>query len=598
MNEILKEKLKIIPKKSGCYLWKNKFNNVIYVGKAKNLFNRTHQYFDSTTNRKTMLLVNEIYDLDYIIVNNPNEALILENNLIRKYWPKYNILLKDSAKYPYIVLTNSQEPQLVYTHKYNKVNGKYYGPLADSKFNAYELYKFLNEISPFNRNGPLKNQISVFLQLYMQNENISSINEINRIDLANKWRKCVDDLFSSQNDQLQKFIIDLENKAVERLDFEHAEKYKNLLTCLNNLHESQIVEIIQKKHCDYFCYYQENDYIVFNIFTYLNGSLISKYNGIHKIYDEYNEFDELLVNIIIQYYSNNLLPEKVIIMLNNEKLDELGNYFKIKFNVPNSKEKEIIQMGITNAKSYLLNNRLIEQRNYDSTIGACNQLAKILNLPNIEVIEAFDNSNINLKHSISGMVSFKDGLPQKKEYRKYNLHTIENKSDFQYMQEVVYRRYKHLLDSKLKLPDLIIVDGGRIQIHAAMNSLKELNIENDVCVVGLKKNDKHQTHSLVLTNGNEIELDRKSGLFNLLCNIQNEVHNYAISFYRNKHIKSMINSFLDEIKGLGEKSKNKILQNYPNIYSIKNLTENELLQILSPKKAKLVVEAINKEKII
>nr|MDE5617665.1 excinuclease ABC subunit UvrC [Ureaplasma sp.] len=329
---------------------------------------------------------------------------------------------------------------------------------------------------------------------------------------------------------------------------------------------------------------------------YLNGSLISKYNDIHKIYDEYDDLDELLVNIIIQYYSNNLLPEKVIVMLNNEKIKELVDYFKIKFEVPNSKEKEIMQMGITNAKSYLLNNRLSEQRNYDSTIGACNELAKILNIPNIEFIEAFDNSNINLKHSISAMVSFKNGLPQKNEYRKYNLQTTENKSDFQYMQEVIYRRYKYLLDSNLRLPDLIIVDGGKLQIHAALNSLKELNIENNITIIGLKKNNKHQTHSIVFSNDKEMELDRKSGLFNLLCNIQNEVHNYAISFYRSKHIKSMITSFLDDIKGLGEKSKNKILQNYPNMSLLNRLTENELLQILPSKKAKLVIDAINKEK--
>lgn len=585
-NDLLFNKLKLIPHLPGCYLWKNANNEVIYVGKAKDLFNRTHQYFDKSKTYKMMALVNDIYDIDYFIVKNSNEALILENNLIKKYLPKYNTLLKDSSEYPYIVVTNTKIPKIIYTRKYHAYKGKYYGPLADSKFNRYELYKFLLEIAPLKQEGILKNEKGLFYDIYLENDPTITEDEVFK-----KWRLFIDNLFHGKSKEIINAIKQLEVSAVDRLDFEHAEKYKNLIESIKNLTSSQIVQLTKKDHIDYFCYYQEDENIVFNVFNYINGKLISKHNSIHKIYDQFNDVVESVVN---QYYSNNLPPKHVVISLPQENLQNLSTNFNIKFSAPLSKtNQEIMMIGIANAKTYLNNHKLTIDKKLSLANLASEELAKLLNIKSANYIEAFDNSNINLQHAVSGMVVFKNGQAFKSGYRKYKLNEDNLKSDFHYMQEVIYRRYSRLLEMKQQLPDLIIVDGGQIQVKAALISLEKLNLKGKVPVIGLKKDNNHKTNVIVLENNEEIKVDHKSNVFLFLTNIQDEVHKFAISFYRQKHLTAEFKLFLDDIPGVGKKTKIKLLNNYPTINELRNVSTQELEQIVPNKVAIAIKEKLN-----
>lgn len=575
-NNFLKNKMSLIPKLPGCYLWKNKDNKIIYVGKAKNLFNRTHQYFDKNVKYKINLLVNEIEDIDYIVVNNPNEALILENNLIKKYWPKFNTMLKDSSEYPYIVVTSDYEPKILYTRKFNKYKGKYYGPLADSKFNRYELFKFLNEISPIKREDILKENYGIFVNLYLKKYELDNID--NEKKLYEEWRKFIDDLFHGKSQSIINILKEMEEKSVERWDFDHAEKYNNLIQSIQELSTSQIVQLTKKKHIDYFCFYQNGDDISFNVFNYLDGKLISKHNSIHKIYDN---IEDIVVSVINQYYSNNLLPKEVVVSLDQEQLNELTESLNVKFiNPTNKTQKEIMNIGLKNAMNYFKNNKLAHERKLDLSINAANELAKLLNINNANHIEIFDNSNINLRHAVSAMVVFKNGVASKKDYRRYNLNEDNITSDYHYMQEVIYRRYSRFVNDLKSLPSLIIVDGGNIQVNAALISLRKLSLENKVNLIGLKKDNNHRTESIIKTDGSEIKLDKKSNLFLFLTNMQDEVHRFAIEFYRSKHLKSNFQTFLDTIEKIGPKTKKKIIDSYPTINDLKNASLKELSQII------------------
>lgn len=590
-NEYLRQKMALLPKKPGCYLWKNSNGDVIYVGKAKNLYNRMHQYFDKNTTYKTQLLVEEIADFSYIIVNNVNESLVLENNLIKKYWPKYNILLKDSSEYPYILITDEVHPRILYTHRYGQIKGKYYGPLADSSFNRYGLYKLLNEISPFKKSGPLQNSSSLYLEMYKANKQSESYD---LADVYKQWKKYIDDLFNGKATDLIELMHQRELSSVERLDFEQANRYKELAEALESISKSQIVQLANNQNTDYIAYYEKDGDLAINIFSYWDGKLLSKHNSIHKIYDDVSES---LINFLMQYYSVNAIPPKVVVSLSSEELLELSEVFETDFSLPKqNSEAAILQMGLVNAKDYLVNHVLLANKKYDRTIGACEELVKLLNIPSARQIEIFDNSNINLEDPVSGMVCFVNGRPNKKLYRKYHLQPDFKASDYHFMKQVIYRRYERVLKNGAQFPDLIIVDGGKPQVNAALESLTVLGIANEVNLIGLKKDNNHKTDAIVLTNGTEIQLDKKSALYYLLLNMQEEVHQFAISFFRKQHIKSQLTSIFDNIEGLGKIRRKKLLEHYPTIEDIKAVSLSELSQLLPLKIAKLVKEKVEHEK--
>lgn len=586
-NELLKQKMQLIPKKPGCYLWKNKNNDVIYVGKAKNLFNRTHQYFDKNRDYKTQVLVNEIEDLDYIIVNNENESLILENNLIKKYWPKFNILLKDSSEYPYIVVTDEKDPRILYTRQYNKIKGKYYGPLADISFRRYKIYELLNNIVPFRKCPRVPKQKCIYYDIGQCLA--PCINKINPEEYK-KWKNYVKYLFQNKNEDLIKQIIQKENSAAINLDFEQAKAYKEMAEGLENLVLNQVMEITNHKNTDYLGYFLEENYVCFVIFSYVGNKLLTKHNSIHEVYDDLNEATALFT---MQYYATNMVPDKVVVAIDDDNLKSLSEIYQKQFLYPKTKqEREVMDIVVKNAQSFLKQHLLSAKKRFERTTGACSELAQLLEIKSANQIEIFDNSNINLEDPVSAMVTYINGSPNKKMYRHYKLTSTPKDSDYHFMKEVIYRRYEKVLNTKQKLADLIVVDGGQLQVKAAKESLDALGIWNKINIIGLKKDDHHKTNVIVQKDLSEIIIDKKSSLYFFLTNMQDEVHNFAISFFRKTNLKSHFKSILDQIDGLGSVRKNKLLSHYKTLGALKNASVNEMAQIIPLNVAQKVKEKL------
>ena len=583
MNDLLKNKLKLIPHKPGCYLWKDQFNQIIYIGKAKDLYNRTHSYFNGCKDNKTSKLVNNINDLEYIVVNNVNEALILENNLIKTHLPKYNILLKDGSNYPYIMITNEQYPRLKYVRTYDKNKGIYFGPLADST-NKYQLFNLLNSIFPFNKCNHQPYKKCIYYDLHQ------CINQVQQSTYQEAISE-VKEIFKGNLDHILMILQTKEQHAVTKLDFENAQKYAEQQKALTSIINSGLVQLDNNESFDIIGFYEKNNYLVIIIFNYVKGKLLNKSADTFAIYDY--EINELITSFLMQYYSQNKISSKIIVSLDDDNLLALSQRFHTKFiNAQTKFHKRILKLALDNAILYFesnIKNVINKQNELDD---ALNQLKQILKLPDLNIIECFDNSNINLSLPIAGMIVYQNGKLNNKLNRKYNLMTTKNASDYHFMIEVITRRYQRLVSQHQKLPNLIVVDGGKLQVNAALYALAQLQI--NIPLIGLKKDQKHKTDAIVLTNGDEIVLDRKSILYKFLANMQNDVHNYAISFLRDKHTKSIFNSLLDNVQCLGKKRFNELLKYYDSINDLKSASDQELLQFLPKNVLVNLREKLNK----
>ncbi|WP_303923462.1 excinuclease ABC subunit UvrC [Ureaplasma parvum] len=583
MNDLLKNKLKLIPHKPGCYLWKDQFNQIIYIGKAKDLYNRTHSYFNGSKDNKTSKLVNNINDLEYIVVNNVNEALILENNLIKTHLPKYNILLKDGSNYPYIMITNEQYPRLKYVRTYDKNKGIYFGPLADST-NKYQLFNLLNSIFPFNKCNHQPYKKCIYYDLHQ------CINQVQQSTYQEAISE-VKEIFKGNLDHILMILQTKEQHAVTKLDFENAQKYAEQQKALTSIINSGLVQLDNNESFDIIGFYEKNNYLVIIIFNYVKGKLLNKRADTFSIYDY--EINELITSFLMQYYSENKISSKIIVSLDGDNLLALSQRFHTKFiNAQTKFHKQILKLALDNAILYFesnIKNVINKQNELDN---ALNQLKQILKLPDLSVIECFDNSNINLSLPIAGMIVYQNGKLNNKLNRKYNLMTTKNASDYHFMIEVITRRYQRLVSQHQKLPNLIVVDGGKLQVNAALYALTQLQIS--IPLIGLKKDQKHKTDAIVLASGDEIVLDRKSILYKFLANMQNDVHNYAVSFLRDKHTKSIFNSLLDNVQGLGKKRFNELLKYYDSINDLKSASDQELLQFLPKNVLVNLREKLNK----
>lgn len=589
MKTDLYNKLANIPQKPGCYLWKNKNNEVLYVGKAKNLKKRTAQYFNKANNDRIAKLVSEISDIDFILVNNENESLILENNLIKNYKPKYNVLLKDGSTYPYILITSEKHPRILYTHRYKPNKGKYYGPFAAKDFNAYETFNFLQRIIPLRKCNVIPKTKCIY---YDMNQCLGPC--INKIDLKQYYylKKKVADIFNNKVGDITLELQKLELEASNKLDFESAKKYLDLQNSLTSIVQKQVVELNESVQADIIGFYATSTYLSINIFNFVNGKLIAKHEHAMLFYD--NETDAIK-SYLLQFYTENKIPKKIYVNLDQKYLHSLSEILKTEFISPSKgKYKDLILTAIENAQQYLQKNEFKVIRTFNRTQGAVIQLADILSIESAELIEIVDNSNIFLETCVSGVVVFKNGRPEKKLYRKYKLDYLQQKSDFNFMYEVTKRRFHKKIVTNDFMPNVFVVDGGKIQISAALKALEELELTKIVTVIGLKKDNHHKTDAIVLSNYQEIKLDRFSDLYAFLSNLQNEVHRFAITYFRDKRSKSQFTSIIDKIEGIGKTYRNKILKFYPNILEIDNTSVENLSQII-PHKLAIKLKAAVKE---
>ena len=548
MNEIIKQKLELLPDKPGSYQYFDKEGTIIYVGKAKNLKNRVKSYFVGSHNAKTTKLVSEINDLEYIITSTEEEALVLEINLIKKHMPKYNISLTDDKMYPYIVLTNETHPRILYTRDIKKQKGKVYGPYPNA-YAAKEVVDLLNRMYPLRKCRKLPKKECLYY--HMGQCLAPCINKIDKSiydDIKNKINSI---LKGNVHDEIKKFKV-LMNEASDNLDFEKAIEYRNIINSLEQVSQRQKMEE-HISDTDVFGYFANDDYLSIQVFHIREGKMIERngylFENDGNIVEKYQEF-------VYNFYlvENNPFPKQIFLKdINEEELQSFNDILDAKVIVPKmGRNLELVKLVCDNAKNKIDNLIRKKELEYQRTEKTFKDLSNLLGFE-IHKVEAFDNSNIQGASAVSAMVVYIDGKKAKNLYRKFKIKTVVGANDIATMYEVVTRRYKDIEHK----PDLIIMDGGKLQVDSCKKALKDIN--QDIEVLGLVKDDNHKTRALFY-NDKEIEIEKGSYLFHMMEAIQEEVHRFAISFFRSTHNKNLFTSKLDEIKGIGKVKKNQILK--------------------------------------
>lgn len=544
----IKEKLKDLPKKPGCYMMYNKDHEIIYVGKSKNLHNRVRSYFTGIHDAKTTKLVSNIVDFEYIITSTEKEAFILEINLIKKHNPKYNISLTDDKKYPYICISYEKHPKLYYGRDLSR-KGKYYGPYPNA-LAAKEIVDLLNRIYPLRKCRTIPKKECLYYHL---GQCLAPC--INEVD-PEEYQKISNEINSFLKGNVKELQKDLEIKmleASENLEFERAIEYRKLIEDFNSIVEKQKMEL-DVEDTDVFAYVVEKGYISIQVF-HVRGKKTVERNGF--LFELMDDAEEMFTNFIGQFYLilNNPIPKEILIQ--NVDISSIDESIANKIVIPKiGQKKEFVELVKENAKERIEILLKQEKTKYEKTMGAVIELGKLLDINTPITIEAFDNSNIQGASSVSAMVSYYEGLPNRKNYRKFKVKTVEGANDFQTMYEVITRRYGRLKEDSDKLPDLIIVDGGKPQVISATKALEDIGLQ--INVLGLGKDEKHRT-SYLYYKDQEIHIDKKGNLFFFLENLQDEVHRYAITFHHLIHTKNTLSSKLDSIKGIGKVKKKLIL---------------------------------------
>lgn len=563
----IKEKLSLLTTNPGCYLMKNSDGDIIYVGKAKNLKRRVSSYFNREHTGKTKALVSNIRDFEYIVTQTEVESLLLEINLIKKYEPKYNILLKDNKSYPYIEITGETYPRLIISRprKIKGHKGKLFGPYPNAMA-ARRTVQMLNRIYPFRKCHTMDKKVCLY---YHIGQCLGYCEK--KID-KEKIKKMIDEVTSflkGNYKEVKEKIENLMKESSASLNFERALEYREMLEYIDKVLEKQKISLNDNINRDVINYYVKNEYISFQVLHLRDGRINMRDKEIFPLIDDVND---TLSYFVTSFYDKNEVPKEVLV---SEDFDVnlLEETINTKFIVPKKGiKKKIVDMAYSNAKISLEEEFELIIRDDKRTFGANEELGKLINIPNLRRIETFDNAHLFGTFTVSGMVVFTNGKPDKKEYRKYKI-TTGSKDDYHTMKEVIYRRYYRVLHDNLKRPDLIIVDGGISQIHAAKEVLDSLYLS--IPVLGLKKNDKHSTTALI-SEDKEYNIDKTSDVFHLLTRIQDEVHRYTITYHRNIRSKASLSSIIDNVPNIGEVRKKTLLKKYKTITKLKSLTEDEL----------------------
>ncbi|MCL2114258.1 MAG: excinuclease ABC subunit UvrC [Streptococcaceae bacterium] len=573
MNQTIKAKLELLPDSPGCYLHKDKNGTVIYVGKAKNLKNRVRSYFHGSHNTKTELLVSEIEDLEWIVVGSNIESLVLEINLIQRYKPKYNIMLKDDKYYPFLKITNEKYPRLIVVRRVQKDGATYFGPYPDVKA-ANEVKRLLDRIFPFRKCG--LNEKKVCFYFHIHQCLCPVVNHVN----PQVYKDMTQEVKEFLTGDDKKIINELEEKmltASGKMEFEQAAEYRDVIKSIGTLRTKQRVMNHDLKDRDVFGYYVDKGWMCVQVFFVRQGKLIQRDVN---MFPYYNDAEEDFLTYIGQFYqeNNHMLPKEVFIPKNIDK-ESVEAVVAAKIIQPSRGEKkQLVNMATKNAQTQLQLKFDVAERDILKTTGAVENLGKILGIPKPSRIESFDNSNIMGTSPVSAMVVFIDGKPSKKDYRKYKIKTVVGADDYASMREVMTRRYSRALREGTELPDLIAMDGGSGQVNIAKQVLRELGLEQ-IPVAGMQKNDKHQTSELLFGDPlMVVPLSRQSQEFFLLTRIQDEVHRFAITFHRQLRGKNTFSSRLDGIAGLGPKRKQKLLMNFKNLKAIEEATVQEVAE--------------------
>lgn len=587
----IKQKLGVLPMEPGCYLMKDRQNQVIYVGKAKKLRNRVRSYFTGAHDTKTTRLVREIVDFEYIVTSSETESLLLELNLIKKYQPRYNILLKDDKSYPFIKITKERHPKLIVTRTVRKGSGKYFGPYPNA-YSAHETKKLLDRIYPFRKCDKMPDRLCLY---YHIGQCLGPCVYPVQQEEYGRMTKEITDFLNGEDKTILKNLEEKMIKASENLEFEQAKEYRDLIQHVNNLTKKQKIMSVDQTVRDVFGYHVDKGWMCIQVFFIRQGNLIEREATMFPLQQTP---EEEFYTFIGQFYQLNqhFLPKEVHIP---KQLDVEMVHTVVDTNIvtpQRGQKKQLVDMANKNARISLENKFELIARDESRTVKAIEQLADAMGIQIPIRIEAFDNSNIQGVDPVSAMVGFVDGKPDKKGYRKYKIKSVEGPDDYKSMQEAVRRRYTRVLNEGLPLPDLIIVDGGKGHMSSVADVLEnELGL--DIPIAGLAKNDKHQTSELLYgETAQVVPLKKNSQAFYLLQRIQDEVHRFAITFHRQTRQKTGLRSILDQVEGIGPKRKTKLLRTFGSIKKMREASVETLQEAGLPKKtAEVLFKALQEE---
>ena len=576
---MLKEKLKTIPHLPGSYQMRNINNNVIYVGKAKDLYKRVNSYFKGNVTGKTAKMVSEVHDFTYITTQTEQEAFILEINLIKEYNPKYNILLKDDKSYPYIEYISKPYPKLKVS-RYLNIKKKYKKLLVGPYPNDYadrKIVGLINRLYPLKKCEGMPKKVCLY---YHIGECLGYCEKnVDQEKLVSMEKEILDFLKGNDKILIDK-IMEKINNFSENLNFEASLELKKELEYIKIILDKQKVELHDYINRDAIGFYFDEGIISVQILFIRNGKIVGSNNDkfylMSDVYDEVNSY-------ILNFYTRHEIP-KEILLDSGLNTDIVSNILNTKALIPQKGvKKTLIEMAKTNAKISLEQELTIIKNDETRSLGANEKLKELLNLPVLDRIDAFDNSNLFGSYAVSGMIVFKSGKPYRKEYRKYKV-SVDKNDDYNTMKEVIYRRYYRAMVDKTEMPDLILVDGGENQIKACLEILNSLHLNIKVC--GLKKDNHHRTNELI--DGDTLEvisIPHNSDIFHYLTRIQDEVHRFTITYHKNLRDKGTIASILDNINGIGKSRKKELIKKYGSIKKMAEASVADLTEILPLKVA-------------
>ena len=586
-----------MPEKPGSYQYYDENHTIIYVGKAKNLKRRVSSYFHKEVDRyKTKVLVSKIFDISYTVVNTEEDALLLENSLIKKYNPRYNVLLKDGKTYPSICVTNEYFPRIFKTRHINKKVGTFFGPYphVGSMYAVLEVIKKLYKPRtcrfPITKEGVAEGKYKPCLEYHIHNCGAPCINRQSYEEYQENMRQARE-ILKGNTREVSKYLYDLMMKNAELLRFEIAEEYKKKYQLLDEFEAKS--EVVSHTITDVDVFTIVNDDANKNAFiNYIhvkNGTINQSFTYEYKRKLEESD-EELLITAIPEIRERfHSTSKEIIVPFEMEWKLKDATFF-----VPQRGDKKhLLELSEMNCKQYKFDRlKQAEKLNPEQKqTRLMKELQSKLKLPKMPYqIECFDNSNISGTDAVAGCIVYKGMKPSRKDYRKYNIKTVEGPDDYASMQEVVRRRYSRMIEEETPLPDLIITDGGKGQMEVVREVIEdELHLE--IPIAGLAKDDRHRTNELLYGFPPQtIALPTESELFKVLTQIQDEVHRYAITFHRDKRSKHALHSELDDIKGIGPKAKEALLSKFKSVKKIKEASQEQLSEVLGPHKAEILAK--------
>ncbi|HPD34093.1 MAG TPA: excinuclease ABC subunit UvrC [Candidatus Kapabacteria bacterium] len=607
LNPNIENKLAQLPTKPGVYMFKDSSNRIIYVGKAKNLRNRVRSYFQEgrLVDAKTRAMVSHIYDLEYIIVDTEDEAFILEDTLIKRHKPKYNILLRDDKTYPYIRITNEEFPRIFSTRRVVRDGSKYFGPYSDvSTMKA--LLRFIRNIF-FVRSCQLnlteesiaKNKFRLCLDYHIHKCEGPCVGYVSKEQYSNNIKKAIQ-ILNGRTKDLEKQMQDEMDSLSEQMKYEEAAAVRDRLNKLHDFANKQKIVSSDLIDRDVFGLFRSNEFACSVVFIVREGKLIGRKHFIIK--DAQNsENSEILQRTLESWYlERDFLPKEIFLPTEPLDLEYLTDWLSKRFNhsltisIPQSGEKaKLVQMANSNAEQILIEYLNAIEMREKIIPRAVQSLQRDLRLKRPPMhIECFDNSHIQGTDLVSSMVVFEGGKPKKSEYRKFKNETVLRNDDFAAMKEAVRRRYTRVMNENKQLPDLIVIDGGKGQLNIAYEVLEELQIADKVPIIGLAK----RLEEIFIPGQSEsIQLPKSSSSLILLQHIRDEAHRFAITYHRKLRGKRTLQTELMAIPGIGKKRAEQLLQHFGSVKRVYDATKEELREVVNEKTAEAIWEYFHKE---